>query len=125
MYLRLVFIHLWLTLSARPGLRSHVFGRGGVWTSGVGGCERLAMGPAGATSQISLVRRGNVAGSAGQVGSTASAGWVGSTASVTGLVWLGGAASWARQADAASWGAGPTSSSVRGRGQVLVDACCL
>lgn len=41
------------------------------------GCERLAMGPAGATSQVLLVRRGNVAGSAGQVGSTASAGWVG------------------------------------------------
>lgn len=38
------------------------------------------------TSQISLVRRGNVAGSAGQVGATASAGWVEATASVTGLV---------------------------------------
>lgn len=33
-------------------------GVGCVWTSGVGGCERLAMGPAGATSQISLVRLG-------------------------------------------------------------------
>lgn len=43
----------------------------------VAGCERLAMGPAGVTSQISLVRRGNVAGSAGQVGATTSAGWVG------------------------------------------------
>ena len=45
MYLRLVFIHLWLILSERVGLYSHVLGHGGVWTSGVGGCERLATGP--------------------------------------------------------------------------------
>ena len=77
MYLRLVFIHLWFTLSARPGLRSHVFGRGGVWTSGVGGCERLAMGPAGATSQVLLVRRGR-------------------RRRRVGLVRSGGVASWAR-----------------------------
>lgn len=38
------------------------------------GCERLAMGPAGATPQVLLVRRGRVAGSAGQVWSTASVG---------------------------------------------------
>ena len=58
MYLRLVFIHLWLILSARAVCALMCLGVGFVWTSGVGGCERLAMGPAGATSQISLVRRG-------------------------------------------------------------------
>lgn len=42
-------------------------GVGCVWTSGVGGCEHLAMGPG----------WGDVAGSAGRVGSTASAGQVG------------------------------------------------
>lgn len=76
MYLRLVFIHLWLILSARAGLRSHVLGCGACGRVSVAGCERLAMGPV----------WGRVAGSAGQAGSTASAGWVGSTASVTGLV---------------------------------------
>lgn len=116
MYLRLVFIHLWLILSARAGLYSHVLGRGACGRVAWVAVNAWLWARLGATLQISLVRRGNVAGSAGQVGSTAS---------VTGLVRLGGAASWARQADAASWGAGPTSSSVRGRGQVLVDACCL
>lgn len=104
MYLRLVFIHLWLILSARAGLYSHVLGHGGVWTSGVGGCERLATGPG----------WGDVADLAGQAGSTTSAGWVGSTVSVgrvgstvsvgrvgattsvTGLVRSDRAASWAR-----------------------------
>lgn len=52
-------------------------GMGACGRVSLAGCERLAMGPAGATSQISLVRRGNVAGSAGQVGATTSAGWVG------------------------------------------------
>lgn len=100
-------------------------GVGFVWTSGVGGCERLTMGPAGATSQISLVRRGNVAGSAGQVGSTASAGWVGATTSVTGLVLV-------RQGCVAGvlgrrrhLGGRADVVVSQGRGQVLVDACCL
>lgn len=58
MYLRLVFIHLWLILSARAGLRSHVFGCGACGRVSLAGCERLAMGPAGATSQVLLVRFG-------------------------------------------------------------------
>jgi len=44
-YLRLVFIHLWLILSARAGLRSHVLGHGGVWTSEPGGLWTLGYGP--------------------------------------------------------------------------------
>lgn len=68
MYLRLVFIHLWLILSARAGLYSHVLGHGGACGRvSVAGCERLAMRPG----------WGDVAGSAGQVGPTTSAGWVG------------------------------------------------
>ena len=59
MYLRLVFIHLWLILSARAGLRSHVFGCGvrvdeGVWRA----VNAWLWGPAGATSQVLLVMRG-------------------------------------------------------------------
>ena len=45
MYLRLVFIHLWLILSERVGLRSHVFGCRACGRVSVAGCERLAMGP--------------------------------------------------------------------------------
>lgn len=116
MYLRLVFIHLWLILSERVGLRSHVFGCRACGRVSVAGCERLAMGPAGATSQISLVRRGNVAGSAGQAGSTTS---------VTGLVLVRQGCVAGALGRRRHLGAGPTSSSVRGRGQVLVDACCL
>ena len=90
-------------------------GVGFVWTSGVGGCERLAMGPGWV----------DVAGSAGQAGSTASVGRVGATTSVTGLVLVRQGCVAGALGRRRHLGAGPTSSSVRGRGQVLVDVCCL
>lgn len=67
MCLRLVFIHLWLILSARAGLYSHVVGCGACARVSLAGCECLAMGPG----------WGDIADLVGQVGATTS---------VTGLV---------------------------------------